>query len=307
MRGHSPGIDRHTLSGLGAILLWSATIALARSLAEQVGLLAAGAAAQLVAGALALAWLALSPRARGEIRRLPQPYLVACGALFVLYLLALYLALGLAEDRRQALEVALINYLWCPLTILFSLVLLRTRARFLILPGTLLALLGVALGMRHGETLSWSSFATNAANNPAAYSLALVAAVSWALYSNLTRRLAGGDKPGGVLLFLPASGIVLVALALLHPEEGAFGARACAEAGALGFFTAAGYVLWDHAMRKGDVVLVAACSYATPLLSTLLACAYLRVAPGASFWAGCLLVVAGSFLTWSAVTERARG
>ncbi|MBI4878630.1 MAG: aromatic amino acid DMT transporter YddG [Planctomycetes bacterium] len=304
--GRRPRLDRATLCGLGAILLWSTTIALARSLTEQVGRLAAAAAAQLVAGALALAWLAFAPRALGEIRRLPRRYLLACGLLFVLYMLAFYLALGLAEDRRQALEVGLVNYLWCPLTILFSLLLLGTRARFLAVPGMLLALLGVCLGMTQGAVASWSSFAANAAGNPAAYSLAFVAALSWALYSNLTRRLAGGEVRGGVLLFLPASGLVLLALCLLHPEEGAFTARACAEAGVLGFFTAAGYVLWDHAMRKGDVVLVAACSYFTPLLATLVACAYLRVAPGAWFWAGCLLVVVGSFLTWSAVTERAR-
>jgi len=40
-----------TGSGLGAILLWSATFAVARSLSEQVGPLTAGATAYLIGGA----------------------------------------------------------------------------------------------------------------------------------------------------------------------------------------------------------------------------------------------------------------
>ena len=39
-----------TGGGLGAILLWSATFAVARSLSEQIGPLTAGAAAYLIGG-----------------------------------------------------------------------------------------------------------------------------------------------------------------------------------------------------------------------------------------------------------------
>ena len=46
--------------------------------------------------------------------------------------------------------------------------------------------------------------------NPLAYSLALVAAVCWALYSNLTRRWAGDHEDGAVAVFL-ALWIVLAA------------------------------------------------------------------------------------------------
>jgi hypothetical protein len=42
--------DRSTLLGIAAILLWSATVALARSIAERLGPLTAGAAVYLAAG-----------------------------------------------------------------------------------------------------------------------------------------------------------------------------------------------------------------------------------------------------------------
>ena len=56
-------------------------------------------------------------------------------------------------------------------------------------------------------------------------------------------------------------------------------------------------------MRKGDIVFVAACSYFTPLLSTFLSCLYLQVAAGFSLWAGCILIVVGSFLSWVSVSD----
>jgi hypothetical protein len=38
-------------------------------------------------------------------------------------------------------------------------------------------------------------------------------------------------------------------------------------------------MLWDVAMRKGNLLLVAAMSYFTPLFSTMLSCANLKVSP----------------------------
>ncbi len=64
------------------------------------------------------------------------------------------------------------------------------------------------------------------------------------------------------------------------------------------------YILWDLAMRKGDIVFVAACSYFTPILSTSLCCLYLEVTAGVSLWLGCALIVAGSILSWASVSDR---
>jgi drug/metabolite transporter (DMT)-like permease len=297
-------LDRSTLAGLGAIVLWSLTVALARSLTEQLGSFRAAAAVYVVAGLSSLALLAAARQSARRLLRLPRRYVLSCGPLFVLYMLALYLAIGLARDRWQVLEVALVNYLWCPLTLLLSVPLLGKRAGALIVPGTLLAVGGVFLVLTQGSSFSWRSLVSNVAGNPTAYLLALAAAVTWALYSNLTRRLAGAEETGGVLLFLPVTGAVLLVLGLFDPVEGAWSVRAAAEALVLGLATTGAYLLWDVAMRKGDVVLVAACSYFVPLFSTLLSSAYLAVAPGASLWIGCVLIVAGSLISWISIADR---
>jgi len=300
--GRTGGLDRDTILGLAAILLWSATVALARSLAERLGPLTAGAAVYLGAGACLGGQLLATERSFRALRGLPRRYVWGCGALFVLYTLTLFLALGLAADRRQTLEVGLLNYLWPALTILFSLVLLGRRASLALIPGTLLALYGIVLVLTPDTAVSGGALAAGFRSNPGAYGLGIVAAVTWALYSNLTRRWAEPDTgAGAVLLFVLATGLAFWLLRLLRPESGAWGIRAAAEAAVLALATALAYVFWDRAMRAGDVVLVASCSYLTPFFSTVVSSLYLGVWPGASLWLGCGLIIAGSLVSWRAV------
>jgi len=290
--------------GLLAILLWSTTVALARSLSEQVGAITAAAAVHLVAGAASGAVLLSSRGKIRHIKQFPRKYLLGCGVLFVTYMLTIFLGVGLAENRSQVLQVGLLNYLWPVLTILLSLVLLNKKAGWLLIPGTLLALTGEWFVLMQDAEISWLSFFSNVAGNPAAYALGLAAACSWALYSNLTRRWAGAERTGAVDFFLPVTGLVLLIVSLATDEHGSWNIRAAVEAGIMGIVTWSAYRLWDFAMRKGDIVLVAACSYLTPLLSTAVSCVYLNVSADISLWVGCILIVAGSLVTWRSVSDR---
>ena len=292
-----------TLSGFAAIVLWSATIAVVRSLSEQVGPVTAGVGVHAVSGAVAMVVFLCSRSRRLRTLGLRPLYLFGCGALFVAYLALLYLAVGLASNRRQVLEIALLNYLWPALTLVFSVTILRRRAGLLLLPGTLLALGGVFLVLTPTGSVSWGSFRANVAANPTAYACAAAAAVCWALYSCLTRRWAGGAAEGAIVLFLPATAIVLLAMTPLVHEPRAWSLRAGAETVFLGLATYAAYGFWDVAMRKGRIVLVAAGSYLTPLLSTVVSCLYLRVMPGSQLWIGCAILVVGSVLSWRSVAD----
>lgn len=285
-------------------MLWSTTVAFARSLSEQLGPLTAAAVVYGVSGTIAVSRFFHTRDKLQKIRTLSSKYLIGCGVLFITYMLVLFLAIGRAEGRMQALEVGLLNYLWPALTILFSLVFLKKKATVLLLPGTFLALSGIFFVVTQGVHVSWYSFCLNLSSNPVAYLLGLSAAVSWALYSTLTRRWAQGETEGAVDLFLPATGITLVILCFLVTEQREWSYRSIAEGIFLGVATYLAYRFWDTAMRKGNVVLVAAASYLTPLLSTLLSCVYLAVAPKPSLWLGCGLLVFGSLLSWASVSDR---
>ena len=199
----------------------------------------------------------------------------------------------------------MLNYLWPALTILFSLVLLGQRARWSLIPGTLLALYGVVLVLTQGESGFWASFERNFMINSLAYGLGVFAAITWALYSNLTRRWGTPDSRGAVLLFTLTTGLSFCMVRLLRPEAGVWTFRVVVEVVVLALATALAYVFWDIAMREGDLVLVASCSYLTPFLSTGVSCLYLQVWPRASLWLGCLLIIAGSFWSWRSVRPAA--
>ena len=297
-------VTRSTAGGLAAIVLWSTTVAVARSLSERVGPLTGAACVYLIAGFFCLLHLA---RRRTLIRRwlgLSRRYVLGCGFLFVLYTVLLYVAIGSAADRQQVLEIGLVNYLWPAATIVLSLLLLDKRASLLVWPGTALALAGEFLVMTQGSDVSWPSFWGHVQANPGAYASAFIAAVVWALYSTLARRWSRPGDGGAVELFIPVTGLTLLVLRLLSGESSTWTLRAGGEAAVLGICTLLGYVLWDAAMRKGHLLLVVAFSYFTPLLSTLASCLYLSVTPGRQLWVGCLLLVAGSLMTWLSVSDR---
>ena len=292
-----------TAMGLAAVVLWGSSVAFIRTVSEQVGPFSTAAFTYLFAGVVSLGAAGLAPGGLGRFRDLPRKYLWGCGGLFVAYTACFYLTVGLAADRSQVLEVGLINYLWPSLTLLLAVPLQGHRARWFLLPGMLVATAGVVVATSQQGGLSLAGFAANAQANWVPYGLALAAAITWALYSNLARRWGG--EGGGVPLFLLASGLALLPLRLVFGESSLWSPRAVGEFLYLGLFTTvAAYGFWDHAMRKGDMVLVAAFSYFTPLFSTLVSVIWLDVTPGAAIWVACALVIAGALTCRLAVVEK---
>jgi drug/metabolite transporter (DMT)-like permease len=288
-----------TAMGLVAILLWSTTIAVSRHLAEEIGALAAGACMWLAGGALGCLYAGLIQRRLGRIFRLPPAYLLVCGGCFVAYMVCLYLAIGLADSRQQTVEVGILNYLWPSLTLVLAVPILKVKVRRAFWPGVALALAGAALAPLRLEEYSAAQLMDHLRMNPAPYALATAAAVLWALYSVLARRLAGEAEAGAVPLFAAASGAVLGVMALVWPEakEARWSPQAVGELAFMAVLTVlVAYSFWDAAMRRGNATLVASASYAIPLVSTGITCLYLSVSPGPTLWTACAAVIAGAVL-----------
>jgi drug/metabolite transporter (DMT)-like permease len=122
----------------------------------------------------------------------------------------------------------------------------------------------------------------------------LTGALSWALYTNLARRL-GGD--GGVALYEIATGAVFLALrlALGEPSRWSLGLLLPAAFHVLAI-SALAYALWEHGVKRGDLVTLGSAAYGLPVAATAFTCAWLGERPGLWLLLGSALVAAGAVL-----------
>jgi drug/metabolite transporter (DMT)-like permease len=231
-------------------------------------------------------------------------YLIVGSALFVAYELCLSLALGYASTRNQAIELGVVNYLWPCLTVLLAIVMNGQKARWLILPGTALALFGI-VWVVSGEGLALSTLVANVNTNPLSYSLALGCAVTFALYCNVTRRYAGGQNLV-MLFFTLAAAVLWLKYALSTEVLPAFTLNSSLQLGAAGIAMAGGYALWNLGILRGNLTLLATASYSAPVLSSAFAAVWLGAHLTAQFWQGAVLVTVGSLMCWQATRTRLR-
>ncbi len=230
-------------------------------------------------------------------------YVLIGGALFVSYEICLALALGMANDRHQALEMAVINYLWPALTVLFAVFLSRKPVHILVYPSVALAFVGVAWTITGDSGFSVMQISANIATNPLTYSMAFGGAIIWAVYCNITKQLANGQN--AIILFFMATAIALWIKYFLSSESTlVFTVPATLNLALTGVVMGSGYALWNVAILRGNMVLLATLSYFTPVISTLLSSLILGVALGLSFWQGVIMVTMGSLICWWVTRER---
>ncbi|WDY60494.1 aromatic amino acid DMT transporter YddG [Pseudomonas sp. PSKL.D1] len=287
-----------TMSGLLAIAMWSMSIALIRSISSTFGP-AGGAALIYTLGTILLLVLLGKPR----LRSTPWLYLVVGGALFVTYDVSMSLALGYATTDTQAVEVSIVNYLWPCLTVVISIWMNGQRARWMIVPGTMLAIFGILWGVA-GDGLSLERLAASVESNPVAFGLAFVCALSFSLYCNITRRYAGAGNQV-VLFFMLTTAALWTKYALSDEQLHGFSLASSVELAVAALAVGGGYALWNHGITRGNLTLLATASYFAPVLSAAFAAIWLGANLTVQFWQGAVLVTAGSLLCWYATRELA--
>ncbi|MBT2922905.1 aromatic amino acid DMT transporter YddG [Vibrio anguillarum] len=289
---------KHTLFGVAAILLWSCLMGLIRTVTEQFSPIGRAALIYTVSSVFLMLVMGVPKFKHFSLR-----YVLIGGALFVSYEICLALALGMANDRHQALEMAVINYLWPALTVLFAVFLSRKPVHILVYPSVALAFVGVAWTITGDSGFSVMQISANIATNPLTYSMAFGGAIIWAVYCNITKQLANGQN--AIILFFMATAIALWIKYFLSSESTlVFTVPATLNLALTGVVMGSGYALWNVAILRGNMVLLATLSYFTPVISTLLSSLILGVALGLSFWQGVIMVTMGSLICWWVTRER---
>jgi drug/metabolite transporter (DMT)-like permease len=246
-----------TLIGLTAILMWSLlallTVATGRVPPFQL------AALTFAIGACVgpLTWIFRSD----GVAALKQPsiaWLVGVGGLFGYH--ALYF---LSLRHAPPAEAGLVNYLWPLLIVLFSAFLPGERLMRHHIIGALLGLVGTVL-LFAGRGVSGFEW-----KYAPGFLAAFIAAFVWATYSVLSRRLA--HVPTDAVAGFCAATALLAAVFHLVLETTVWPETTGQWLAVLGLGigpVGAAFYAWDVGMKRGDIRVIGAASYATPLVST---------------------------------------
>lgn len=281
-----------TLIGLIAILLWSAIVGLIKSVSEGFGPVG-GAALIYTCSAVLLLFTIGFPK----IQKFPVSYLIIGSVLFVCYELCLSLSLGFTHSGRQAIEVGMVNYLWPSMTILLAVIVNRQKTSPLIIPGVVLAIIGIGRVLGGNGGFSLTEMMNNVMDNPLSYGLAFSGAVIWAIYCVVTQRIAQGNN--GITLFFILTALTLWVEYFTSPQpEFVLSWHAWISlllaAMAMGF----GYAAWNVGILHGNVTVLAAASYFIPIISAVLAAFMLDSHLTLAFWQGTAMVSLGSLICW---------
>ena len=246
-----------TLIGMTAILMWSLLAVLTVASGTMPPFQLASVTFAIGACVGALSWT-FRP---GGWRALRQPlvaWLVGVGGLFGYHALY-FISLRFAPPA----EAGLVNYLWPLLIVLFSALLPGERLAPHHVIGALLGLAGTIV-LFAGRGLSGSLLAY-----APGLSAAFAAAFIWGAYSVLSRRLAAVPTDAVAGFCAATSLLAAICHRLLEHTVWPQTTAQWLAVIALGIGpVGAAFYTWDIGMKRGDIRVIGAAAYATPLLST---------------------------------------
>jgi drug/metabolite transporter (DMT)-like permease len=275
-----------------AILIWS-TLALFSSQLTHVSPFLVLGVALMLSGSFSLV--------RRSAWRIPLTTLaVGVGGIFGYHFL--YFS---AMARAPAVEASLINYLWPLLIVVLSpLVLVGYHLRPRHVLGALLGLAGAGLIATSASSAGPLSLRLEYLSG---YVMMAGAALIWALYSLLTKRVPHFSTES-VAAFCAVSG--LLALSFYWLSGGSLTQVQALSAhdwlvivlcglGPMG----AAFFFWDAALKRGDPRRIGSLAYLTPLLSTLNLVIFARLPLSPVSFVAMLLIISGALVGTSVKTE----
>lgn len=282
-----PSVATGTRIGFIAIVIFG-TLALLTTLTE-----GAIPPFQMIAMCFSIAFILIALRwiknKDNGFRYLRQPlfsWIIGVGGLFGFHFFY-FKGMSLAP----AVEVSLITYLWPLLIVLFSSFLPTEKLRIYHLVGALLALLGCLILINGNGELGF------AWHYLPGYLYGLAAAISWGLYSTLSR-LVRNVPTDAVAWFCAATAILALIYHLLF-EMTVWPADSMQWLGVIGLGlgpVGAAFFFWDFGVKYGNIQLIGTLAYITPLISTLLLILTGYAEPSFNVIASGVLIVCGSLI-----------
>lgn len=283
-----------TFVGFGAILLWS-LLAFLTTVSGRMPAFQLTAVTFAIGGLAGVALWTFRPHAMKALRQPPKVWLLGVAGLFGYHLL--YFT---ALRNAPPVEAGLLNYFWPLLIVLFSALLPGEKLKPQHVIGGILALIGAALIVTGGRGLAIRS------EYLFGYGAALAAAFVWSGYSVLSRRFAAVSSDAVTGFCLATAVLSGICHLLLEPTVWPTAWTEWLAVVALGLGPLGlAFYLWDIGVKRGDIQVLGAASYATPLLSTLILIATGAAAFTTNILIACLLITAGAVIAaWQMIFRK---
>ncbi|MVA96125.1 EamA family transporter [Nitratireductor sp. CAU 1489] len=278
-------MGRATLIGFSAVVMW-ALLALFTDASGRVPPFQLAAMAFAIGAALGFVarGAGLSPAQRAPIP--PLAWVVGIGGLF-----GYHFFYFTALRNAPAVEASLIAYLWPLLIVLGSALMPGERLGWHHVVGALMGLAGTVLIVAKGGGLGFD------ARYGFGYAMAALCALTWSSYSLLSRRFPAVPTSVVTWFCLAAAGLSLVCHLALERTVWPEGVGQWLAVAGLGLMPVGGaFYAWDHGVKRGNIQVLGAASYAAPLLSTLVLITFGFAEPTWRIVAACLLITAGAAL-----------
>ena len=294
------GSQKYTLLGFLTILIWGTSAVFTRNLSTNIGAYTSAALVNLIGGAVVIIIHLVKIEGLGEVRQISFRYWITCGVLFVLYTALSYVSMGMVQSDEAVVTLVLIRFLWPLFTLVFTIPILGARASWWLVCGIGVSMAGIAVVKLGGNIFDFSGFLHNmfTGNDIPGYVVGLLSAVSWGLYTNLTKKYVGNKKVDGVGIYMILTGIVLGGIALFADEPREFSVSMIGQILYAAIVVgAAANTFWNLAIKKGNMLLVVLVSNFLPVISSVITSCMLGVGVTIPILAGSVLVVAGTL--WS--------
>lgn len=255
---------RSDLAALGAVILWGSLAALGASLTHIPPFLLTGIG-------LLIGSLVSLPVSKFRLRELRVSKKALAVGVFGLF--GYHAALFAGLQNAPSVQANLVNYLWPLLIVVLAPLFIQgTRLKGRHIVAAVVGFVGASLAILSGAELV-SGFAIG-------YVYAFFAAIIWATYSLMSKRV--NFKTSSVGTFGFVSGVLALLVHLAFEPQVALTPQDVLLLLVLGLGPlGASFYLWDYALKKGNPQRVGLIAFLTPLISTTL-----------------LLLVTGTELSW---------
>lgn len=277
-------MGRATLIGFSAVAMW-ALLALLTDASGEVPPFLLSAITFAIGTCVGVAARVVSPP-KEQVKVPPQVWLIGIAGLF-----GYHFFYFTALRNAPPVEASLIAYLWPLFIVLGSALMPGETLRWNHVAGALLGLAGTVLIITKGGGLAFES------RYAFGYAMAAVCAFVWSGYSLLSRRFPAVPTSVVTWFCLATSLLSLACHFLLEQTVLPSTAGQWLAVLGLGLMpVGAAFYAWDIGVKRGNIQVLGAASYAAPLLSTMILIVTGFAEPSVTVIAACLLITAGAVL-----------